>query len=553
MTLATQLEVIPVGGRRRQKLVECSPWSCLRRLVIWMVVATIFTAGVVQFSRSAGRLLIGPIYDDVGYFADVLDRLRIFHYSGFWGWLREWYEQPPHSPASTVLATLSYATFGPYDWAPYAGNGLVVLVLLLAVDWLQRGSGIWQRLTLALFTLTVPLAQVAVSHFRPDVLAGITTAMGAMVMLRYPLSERDATRRWAAGCLFAAALLEKTTTCVYTIYMCGVVLAADAAVAHFAYYRPWRRVLHPRGWGTVLLPIVLLAGPYYVLAYDRVYEYVHGVIAGANRNLWRVTGTWSEMARYFIDGQGGSWLLGNYLWLFVAVLLVGTAYTLARHQRAATVRCAALAGVTFAAYLLPTLNPVKNGFMGVTFQSLLLFGTIIVLHGAFRLHGRAGRPISPPLVGVCAVVLVAVWIFHPQGRMGTPSTDWIAAQNRLERQILESIVNHSSTEAPLVYFTTVGFTSADLLRVRALLAGRNIQAYAHPLVRDLATHRQEMQKVDFVIASEAGNGIAFPYMPSSDVQEETLTLARSLQGLRQIADFPALHGKRYFVFAKVGK
>ena len=186
-----------------------------------------------------------------------------------------------------------------------------------------------------------------------------------------------------------------------------------------------------------------------------------------------------------------------------------------------------------------------------TFQSLLLFGTIIVLHGAFRLRGRAGRPMTLPWMGACAVVLVAVWIFHPQGRMGTPSTDWIAAQNRLERQILACIVSHSATETPLVYITTAGFTSPELLRFRALTAGRNIQAYGLPVVRDLAAHRRAMQVADFIIASEAGNGIAFPYMPSSDVQDETLTVARSLPGFGLVADFPALHGKRYFVFAKV--
>lgn len=60
-----------------------------------------------------------------------------------------------------------------------------------------------------------------------------------------------------------------------------------------------------------------------------------------------------------------------------------------------------------------------------------------------------------------------------------------------------------------------------------------------------------MQAADFIIASERGNGIAFPYMPSSDIQDETLAVARALPDFRLIGAPPALNGKHCFVFAKV--
>ena len=161
---------------------EHAPWSFPRRLAVWLTATALFTASAVQYSRRAGRLLIGPFYDDLGYFLDAIARLRHFDDSGVWSWVREWAERPPHSPSHTILAAVSYATLGTYDWAPYVGNGLVVLVLLLGVDWLQAGASMTQRPLVATFVLTVPMAQIAVSDFRPDVLAGITTALGDVIV-----------------------------------------------------------------------------------------------------------------------------------------------------------------------------------------------------------------------------------------------------------------------------------------------------------------------------------------------------------------------------------
>jgi hypothetical protein len=246
-------------------------------------VTALFTASIILFSLEFGRLLIGPYYDDLAYFLDAIRRLRVLDDSGVWGWVRAWIQRPPHSPSATILAALSYAALGTHDWAPSVANGFVVLVLLLGVDWLQPGASMKQRLLLAAFVLTVPLAQIAVRDFRPDVLSGVCTALGALVLLHGPPEPPDLTRRWVAGGLFAAALLSKTTTCVYTIYMCGVALVTDAVVARLVYRWPWHRILHPRAWGTVLLPIVVLAGPHYAFAYRHVYAYIHEVLAGETR------------------------------------------------------------------------------------------------------------------------------------------------------------------------------------------------------------------------------------------------------------------------------
>src|SRR5262245_14571733 len=123
-----------------------SGWSYLRRrLLLWAVIAAVFTAAAVQHSFSRGRLAGEIDFDDVGYFNDGLRRLDLLYDEGVVAFVENYECQPPHSPFSSLLALASFAVFGIHDWAPYAGNGILILFLVALLDGLLRDVSSWLR------------------------------------------------------------------------------------------------------------------------------------------------------------------------------------------------------------------------------------------------------------------------------------------------------------------------------------------------------------------------------------------------------------------------
>ena len=50
-----------------------------------------------------------PVFDDVGYMSDGLQRLNILDRAGFHAFCQTFIDSPPHSPWSTSLALISFA------------------------------------------------------------------------------------------------------------------------------------------------------------------------------------------------------------------------------------------------------------------------------------------------------------------------------------------------------------------------------------------------------------------------------------------------------------
>src|ERR1700742_1393530 len=91
-----------------------------RWITVFIVVAGLYGTNVIQWSIRFGRLAMDPVFDDVGYLIDGLQRLDILDRSGFHEFCQTFINSPPHSPWSTALAILSFALLGVHDWAPYA-------------------------------------------------------------------------------------------------------------------------------------------------------------------------------------------------------------------------------------------------------------------------------------------------------------------------------------------------------------------------------------------------------------------------------------------------
>ena len=183
--------------------------SLRARVTLWIVLSAAFTLAVIQYSHQHGRLILHPSYDDVGYFADGLGRLQVLYREGPAGLFAEHVRNPPHSPFATYLALLSFALFGARDWAPYAGNAVIVFTLLAFVDYLLRAQSVGVRSAVAVFTLTVPFAGEAIAEFRPDIACGLLTAIAVVLLLERPSASTSLMRRRLAGGCLGLALLVK--------------------------------------------------------------------------------------------------------------------------------------------------------------------------------------------------------------------------------------------------------------------------------------------------------------------------------------------------------
>jgi hypothetical protein len=127
-----------------------------------------------------------PVYDDVGYLIDGLQRLNILDTAGFRQFCESFVKAPPHSPWPTGLAIAGFCLNGIHDWTPYVLNGSLVF-LLVAWRLLDIESDLI-KVAVVTVILLLQLTRSAVLEFDPDfavLLAGDV----------FPLSRQDGLPR----------------------------------------------------------------------------------------------------------------------------------------------------------------------------------------------------------------------------------------------------------------------------------------------------------------------------------------------------------------------
>jgi hypothetical protein len=500
------------------------------RVAIWAVLAALFTLGVVNYSLRHGRLILHPIYDDIFYLSDGLQRLEVLYHDGIAGLVREHFLRWPHSPFASYLALASFALLGVHDWAPYAGNAIIVFALLLFVDHLCRGLPMAWRLGAALFALTAPMAAVSVFEFRPDMACGLATAMGVVLLLEVPLSAASVRHRRAAGACFGLALLFKPPIAPLTVALLAVSLAL-ALAREFGWPAPARiRDIWKAARG-VLWPAALIGlapfvfqGRYYAL-------YFRLALFAPQKPIADLRGGWIEQIRYYARGEGGRFLLGDHLYIAAVVVAVGSVWLWLRGQRAVVARLRDQLLPLAIAYAIPTLNPVKQPFFGATFSFLVLFLAIQALAAVCRDASRRPRPRLLAASGVAVMALAGVaWAHGPLywGNAGDPK---IIRSNRMAADISAAIRDLNLPPDSIVFLTAVGGVNVDLLRYLALKDGAtSLKFVTLPFEENtgsVGAYDRSFNHASAVLASEDGNGDVYTSLPSGYIQGQLLQMLRA--------------------------
>ena len=84
----------------------------------------------------------------------------------------------------------------------------------------------------------------------------------------------------------------------------------------------------------------------------------------------------------------------------------------------------------------------------------------------------------------------------------------------------------------------------------SVLRGQPLRSGCAFTARDLAIHKPKIEQADMVIASEPGNGLVHEWLPSAEIQQQTLDYVRSMEDMELVGEFPAMSGKRFYLFGK---
>jgi hypothetical protein len=512
------------------------PWT---HLLLPLIITALMTPAIIRHSMTYARLSAPPGYDDISYMVDAGQRILTFHQQGLLAALRGYIDKPPHAPVSTGLAATGYLLFGIQEWAPYAMNSLVLLLYLALGAYIMRQARAIERVAALAILAVLPVASMCIREFRPDCLAALLIVAGIILLVERPLLRMPTVRLLAIGGLFGAAVLAKPSTFPLTLALAGMctVLAGIADRSEPRWTRWGCRIL-TRGL-LVLSGIVVVAGPHCLVGGKRMYAYLHLNIFGPDRELWTVSGSRTMHLRYYLDGVGGQFMLGPFAWPLLATVLLGAMlapFLLPRDSRRRALVIAAALGLAFAT---AALNQVKQQFLGLPFQLLLVFSALltvrmIVVEGGSRLLPRF--PWTAALLIALAVVSVAQFRFWNPWVAG-PSRNHRAARD-LTEQIYHAVDQHLDDRSGLVYFGFFGAVNETALRFRAMQDYQFVHCTSLNRARTLEEFARPIGWARIVVTAPSGSWMTNDSRPNAKLRADLIEMMEAHSDFTRIETIP---------------
>jgi hypothetical protein len=523
------------------------------RLTLWAVVSAIFTLLILQYSFVHDRLLLPAGYDDVIYLLDGLNRLEIWYGGGLWALALNWLHHPPHSPFSTVVAIAGFAVFGIHDWAPYVLDAVIIFTLLAFLDSMLGGLRLRWKIAAAIIALSTPIAGQSVAEFRPDMMAGLLSAILVVMLLDGPIIGRRPMRLLGAGAIWGLCLWVKPSVFPVTLGLGGLALVLGT-IRDIWLLRPRRTkaIDIAATWFLVMLPAVILPLPHYLVEGRAIVHYILANEIGPQRQMWQLHADWMTHVLYYSLGQGGQAMLGPCFWIFLAEMVIGAGLLVRGSDRRtwATVGCAVIVGI--AAYVVPTLNPQKQPFLATPFDFLMVFGAILMMRELTREH-------LPPTVGLVGSLMVALMVAVSllcSGFPGAPGLDRASSDVRMTRQtiagVYAAIRDHYEAGQKTVWLNLTGPLNTDLLHYMAVKDGLSLLFIGNASAADLGVYRRGYDNSDYVVAADPGVPDLPANLQSNLMLDKTLALIRARRDFELLATIPIGDGLNYYVFRKIG-
>jgi hypothetical protein len=466
----------------------------LAPLLVYILKAIILMQGGALY----GHLAIPPPYDDVTYFVDAMDRVRIFFNKGLFGFVESLISNSPHAPYSTIAATLAFLFGGPSLVGPYIANGVMAALLsaLLFRMFRMSASTTW---CICIVLVTTAWFDNLVTTFHPDLISGFGAAIVAVVLIWQSDTIQRRTHAILTGTAGGLILLIKPVAFGMLLILWALAFLIGAALA-YREEKSARRVGMRLLFG--VLPLLVIAAPYFVHELGSIVDYtIEGFV--------RERGTWagglapSVQALFYFNSARA----GFEYWFFVAGggalgIVVLAAFT---GDGRTSLRFGGLMLLSFVAYLIPASLEVKSYFFGGVFYGCIAVCLILVIHFLADRLERFWSLVRQQRFGLTesvmqhfrAVALILIGLFAVAGladkQARFPAKTILAVRAeyngvyRLLREVLAGqdgvLVNASP---PLcVYFPCPAPVSPHAYRFRALLDGLDIGLEMSPHQSDL--------------------------------------------------------------------
>jgi hypothetical protein len=512
-----------------------------------LLVSCAFVYWSIFKSFAHGRLATEPNYDDVGYLytgASLLHALRA-------GDVMQALASYMHSPFSVLLAASSFAVWGAKDWAPYAGNAVIVVAYLVGLCYFLRRLPIGVQMGLLLAFLSLPFATMAVVEFRPDMMWATVVGFATVYL---STTSRDFSSRLEAfgiGLIYGAAMMAKPSTFLMTTAVIGLSgLLRTLRQAFLGKLKPWSFLV----WlACFLCAAVLIDGLYYSLHYKRIWDYFYGNSFGKHKEIWIQTQSlFTHLSHYIGSDYAAASNLGKWrlpLLSFVALsLLFGAVRTKRTEQR---LIFASLATVVVAAWLASSLFGMKSPFLGGAFYGTLIFASAYLLAELLRsAHELLSQPTAQAITFAgLGTLAYAMHSWPTYSEWDLPRANFYRQANTgVWNEIQDTSNKYSPSDGVLdVYYSNSSPIPAELPQLRALQSRVALRMRRGSLAKTMEAQRRIFERCDMIIVQDPGLPDVNPNFPGEKLQMLITQEVLSRPGYELAREIVVSDNKRIYV------
>jgi hypothetical protein len=515
----------------------------LRDCLVLFLIACLYAYLTLQWSERVGRLSMDADYDDIGYLSDGFDRLRLLDTRGPSAFWNSFFSSPPHSPWSTLTATLGFGIFGIRDWSPYAINALLIFFFFLAVCWILRSMSRLNKAALLLVILFLQLTLRAVHDFRPDFACALATALFSIAVLRAACfrewEQHERLAYFLIGLCAGAAFWIKPSFFAHTavlLFLSFFLSELCRFILEKPRYRPLlRRLLF------CLVGVVISAGPYFAFAWRATFDYFFSnAMDESSSSIWKVSGGVGNVLKLALFTGEMPKMIGPFFYLFLFLIIFGIWFLLRTKRMSALLFTLASLTVALASFTVIVYGRQQNPFFGLTWDLLLLFTSYFILS---EIVGK--QRFSGLIFAVTAISFILYLKSPSYLKVSYPSPD-STGENSLNIRAVQTIqeVNERSLPIlpePSVYVAFSGHVNGDTQKWITQKTGFPVIFKSRYISAKIQDHLSAIENSDFVEVADPQSKWMYKWLPSTALQPALLTYLRQKSNFHEL---PPLQGRQ---------
>lgn len=505
-------------------------------------------SSALERSAAVGRLSLPPYYDDIAYVISGFELYSLYVNEGFSAVFLPLLHQ--HAPFQSLLAMMGDFLFGVGPWSAYLANGFLAIGIIVVLLVFTRALPAIARFAIIVYVLSLPLIGNLVTEFRPDIFWGILCGI-AIYLILSPTFLRSPVHTYTPAIAVGFALLAKPSAFPATAALMGF-----TGLMAIWLQRPVRQRLASVAMCALL--VVVVAGPFFVINAGTLYHYIHlglveqyGIYDDLNRSFW-------TNASFYTNASLNQFTLSTALWFGIILFIWNSAVLSLCGWRDELIRYVCFGLATFAAYLIPTISPIKSVFFGSIFYGTFLFLTVRGLVLAFYPRVHPGQPAQrwfelARVVGPPLLIFVSIITFHGwplmSGAYSKQFPEWNKASEHLTAALEKEVVA-ARLPRPAIVFVTAPYPVTDAnVTLVGLWRSVQMQGDAGYYLTSLNEEKQRALQDDYVLISQKDD--VFGRLPGAKIGLTLLKWIENSHDFEQITDFKFADGSYAFLFRKL--